>query len=178
MERKFADRPNWNRIKEKDFFVKKDTDIFDGFIAFLNLKRVEKPLWKDYNNHSLKIVDNDYWWIQFFPKNENYVVTTMINEEGSVVQWYIDICKSHGMNENGIPWFDDLYLDVVLLPSGYVQVLDEEEIDLAVRNGTISNQEYDLAYKTVFKITENVQVQMDTLLKWFQMINSELFQSK
>lgn len=37
-----------------------------------------------------------------------------------------------------MPYFDDLYLDVVLLPSGDMYLLDEDELEEAYANGNIS----------------------------------------
>lgn len=36
---------------------------------------------------------------------------------GEVVQWYIDIYYQNSI-ENNIPYIDELFLDIILLPSG------------------------------------------------------------
>lgn len=46
-------------------------------------------------------------------------MTTVFNEKGEVVQWYIDICNEIGITK-GIPWYEDLILDLVVLPTGEV----------------------------------------------------------
>ena len=64
---------------------------------------------------------------------------------GDVVQWYFDICLENGV-EDGVPWMDDLYLDVVVLPSGEIFQLDEDELEHAYKSGVLSKMEYDLAW--------------------------------
>lgn len=44
-------------------------------------------------------------------------MTTVINEKGEVVQWYFDITLANALTKEGVPYFDDLFLDVVVLPN-------------------------------------------------------------
>ena len=46
-----------------------------------------------------------------------------------------------------MPWFDDLYLDVVVAPHGPVELLDSEELESARRQGLVSHEDYDLAWR-------------------------------
>ncbi len=62
-----------------------------------------------------------------------------------LVQYYIDVAKEYKIDDRGLPYFDDLYLDVVLLSSGKVYVLDEEELEDAYKSGDVTKEEYELA---------------------------------
>ena len=57
---------------------------------------------------------------------------------------YIDICYEIGI-ENYIPWWDDLFLDIVALPTGEVIQQDEDELEEALESGSIYHKMYDLA---------------------------------
>jgi hypothetical protein len=72
----------------------------------------------------------------------------MFNERQEIIQWYIDTCKIQGVTDQGVPWFDDLYLDVVVLSNGEVFLLDEDELDDALRRSDITTEEYNLATLT------------------------------
>jgi uncharacterized protein len=89
-----------------------------------------------------------YMWLQQFPIEKNHSVTTMFDARGEIVQWYIDICFRNGI-ENDIPWMDDLFLDIVLLPSGEIIEKDADEIEDALTKGTIDKPLYDLAWNEV-----------------------------
>lgn len=65
----------------------------------------------------------------------------MFDSDGKIVQWYIDLCDNIG-TENGIPRMDDLFLDIVVLPSGELFQLDADELDEAYSSGTISHTTY------------------------------------
>lgn len=72
----------------------------------------------------------------------------MFNANGDKVQWYIDICLCNGI-ENDIPWMDDLFLDIVLLPSGEIIEKDADELEDALTAGIIDKPLYDLAWNEV-----------------------------
>jgi len=166
VKRKYADRANWRRILEKDFHVERvQSDHFNGFVTRFKIGRVSEPLWRKYNNKQICIADNGYTWTQFFPEHAHYIVTSMYDADGKIVQWYIDVCKTQGVTESGVPWFDDLYLDLVILPSGELILKDEEELNDALKYGQISRSEYDLAWKTANALMDEYRVgSLDTLL--------------
>lgn len=58
------------------------------------------------------------------------------------------ICLYNGI-ENDIPWMDDLFLEIVLLPSREIIVKDENELADALSNGIFDKQLYDLAWNEV-----------------------------
>ena len=56
--------------------------------------------------------------------------------------------------EDGIPYEDDLYLDVVIVPDGRIHVLDEDELKSAYDRKEVSKEEYEMAYRVANKIIE------------------------
>lgn len=70
----------------------------------------------------------------------------MFDPDGRVVQWYIDICARHGVDARGVPWYDDLYLDIVVSPAGGRWLLDADELEAAVGAGVITPSERALAH--------------------------------
>lgn len=72
-------------------------------------------------------------------------MTAVINEKGKIVQWYYDITLSNGLTEDGIPYFDDLYLDVIVLPNMKVYILDEEELLQELITNEITEGDFKLA---------------------------------
>ena len=45
-----------------------------------------------------------------------------------------------------MPYLEDLYLDIVLLPTGEIVLLDGDELIEALAKQVITQQEYDSAY--------------------------------
>ena len=147
VKRRHADRFEWTRVSKRRFALTHvESDAFTGYAALLELTEVEAPLMVECCGESLCIADAGHLWLQHFPQGEHHVVTTMFDETGRVVQWYIDICKGQGVDQRGVPYLDDLYLDVVVLPGGRVELLDEDELDDALRSGDITPFDHSLAH--------------------------------
>ena len=146
VRRKFADRADWRRVTGRRFSVSRhETAEFTGYLTLLCIDEVREPLYLEEGALRVCVADCGFSWLQHFPAGTNYTLTTMFDAQGGVVQWYIDICRSHGVDERGIPWFDDLYLDIVVTPGGRVQLLDAEELDEALHTGAISQEDYAFA---------------------------------
>ena len=140
MFRRYGDRSDWKRIIQREYtksYVEKKE--FTGHITLINMVKVTEPLWVQYGEKRICIVDDHYMWLQHFPIGKNYSVTTMFDANGEIVQWYIDICYEIGI-ENNVPWVDDLILDIVVLPTGEIIQLDDDELKEALESGSINQQ--------------------------------------
>jgi predicted RNA-binding protein associated with RNAse of E/G family len=157
VKRKRADRANWQRVKRCNYQEKwVETEAFTGYAVQLQLLDVEPPAWMHTGGRELCVADDGYVWRQYFPHGCNYAVTKMLDAQGKVVQWYIDICKQHGRDENGVLWYDDLYLDIVVFPDGEVHLLDQEELDEALEKGWITREEHMLSERTAARLLEEI----------------------
>lgn len=156
LKRKFGNRSEWKRVLERKYAqTYLDTNDFKGYITLLNTLRVTEPLSVRYGEKRVCIVDDGYMWLQHFPLEKNHSVTTMFNENGEIVQWYIDICHKNSI-ENNVPWMDDLFLDIILLPSGELIEKDSDELEEAFAKGVISRTLYDLAWNEFNHIKEQI----------------------
>jgi predicted RNA-binding protein associated with RNAse of E/G family len=158
MKRKYSDRANWRRITEKKYSsIHVDDPWFTGIVTLFQMIVVREPLWKSYNNRNICVADAGYKWMQHYPENAHYVVTSMFDANDRIVQWYIDISKTQGVTDRGIIWFDDLYLDLVILPTGEYFLLDEDELEDARRQGIITDKDYEMAWQEVKKLEQQVK---------------------
>lgn len=68
MKIKYADRPDWSRILEKEYkCVFTEGEHFRGHVAYLKLIKVTEPLHVTYgSDQHLCIVNNNYVWLQLF----------------------------------------------------------------------------------------------------------------
>uniref|UniRef100_UPI0039894577 DUF402 domain-containing protein n=1 Tax=Psychrobacillus psychrotolerans TaxID=126156 RepID=UPI0039894577 len=70
-------------------------------------------------------------------------------------QWYIDICNEIGI-ENNIPWWDDLFLDIIVFPTGEIIQQDADELEEALINGWVDQSMYNLAWHQANEITTSI----------------------
>ncbi|TFD99483.1 DUF402 domain-containing protein [Jeotgalibacillus salarius] len=165
LKRKYGKRPDWQRIiTRKSASSFEETDTFRGDVTLLHAVKVTAPAFFTYGEQEVCIIDDGYTWLQQFPADANHSVTTMFDEDGNVVQWYIDICLTNGKDEHG-PWMDDLFLDLILLPTGELIVKDAEELEEALAGNVIDQQLYDLAWKEAEKLKALIEKERFELIQ-------------
>lgn len=174
IKHKLANRPSWSRIIEKDYSCTYiDTPAFKGYVTKLTLLKVKKPLYVFMHRNKLKVADDGYVWYMLFPDNEHYSLTAMADNEGNFVQFYFDVVFKNELNEEGIPGFDDLFLDVVITKDDSI-LLDEEDLSAALREGLVDPDTADLAYFTAMKILNETDGHYDDLCQWISSCISHL----
>lgn len=144
LKMKFADAKNHRNMIDKEYSAIRVDDEFKGNIALLKINKTHKKWCVDEEERC--ILDDNFRWLEIYPDNKNYCITAMYNEKREIIEWYIDIARETGV-ENGIPYEDDLYLDVVILPDGRVNLLDEDELEEAYNRYEVSKEDYDMAYE-------------------------------
>lgn len=165
MERKFANHPGWARILQHQFFCScLDTPEFKGAVSLYCMDAVREPLIVELFHRPTCIVAAGFSWLTQFPANEPYAVTAQYDANAHLVAWYVDICLRTGVNPDGIPWMDDLYLDLVISPALEIEVKDVDELLAAREAGEISGAEFDLAWRTADRLIELIQENQFKLL--------------
>ncbi|MEK3886659.1 DUF402 domain-containing protein [Bacillus sp. FSL K6-3431] len=165
LKRKYGDRSEWKRVVKREYVQSfLDTKYFKGYISLLKVKKVTHPLFIQYDEKKVCIVNDGYSWLQHFPIEERYSLTTMFDSDGKIVQWYIDICYKNGL-ENGVPWMDDLFLDIIILPTGEVILQDADELEAALNDGNIDISLYEMAWHEANKIKKLIDREEFHLIK-------------
>lgn len=63
----------------------------------------------------LCLLDKSYFIIEVIPKFENYIMRVFFNKNKERLLYYFDITLGNGLDEEtNIPYYNDLYLDVVV----------------------------------------------------------------
>lgn len=143
----------WTCIKSKKLKGKQiNTDFFKGYIGVLEIEEVsEKQIWK-FNGEDITVCDNGLKWVSVLPENDFYCITAMMNAEDNILLWYIDMIATQGIAADGVPYFDDLYLDLVVYPDGTIIVDDMDELEDALSKKDITQEQFELALDTVDKL--------------------------
>lgn len=158
MKRRYGNRPDWRRVTERRYAqMKRQEPGFSGHVTMLELTKVREPLITLRGKTQVRVADNGYVWMQHFPAGGHHSLTTMRNEKHEVVQYYFDIVKTISVTRQGMPYCDDLYLDVVLLPDGQLFLLDEDELAEAMERKLIDQNDVDLAYREARMVLRSIE---------------------
>ena len=162
LKKRFVTVPqNMKNVKQGSVTIRNFTDsVFKGDIAFVQFKEMSEPfILPDIN---LCIADNNYKWLEFYDYRKKYCLTAMYNDKNEIIEWYFDISREIG-KKNGVPYEDDLYLDVVVQPDGNILLLDEDELKDAYDRLEITETEYINAKKVANDLINTLSGKMDDL---------------
>lgn len=150
MKIKYANNPNPRNILENRFkSIEVYDDYFDGYISLVDITKIRKSFCVPrYGGRKEKIFDNNYKWLLLHPKNKNYMITAMYDENLNLIEFYIDMIEKVGITEDKIPYMHDLFLDVVITYDMEVYVLDQKELYEALINKDITAKQYDVVNET------------------------------
>lgn len=154
-KKRFADAEKYeeNVVDRKDSIKSFSDNHFVGDVYLKKYIHIKK---KHLLDSGVCIQNDNYKWLQFYQYNKKACLTTIYDNNNNIVEWYFDIAKEIG-KENGIPYQDDMYLDVVLKPNGEVVLLDEDEFEEAFERKEFTKDEYDEAYKTAYELMDRLK---------------------
>jgi len=136
-------RSDWYRILERRYTVKPCTfQNMEGVVSLLEIQKVTNPLTVHYEDGDVLIADEGYSWLQLAFKDQFFWATVMYDDKGEFMQGYFDITGGNTFEDMENPKFQDMYLDLVLLKNGGIQVLDREELDEALEQKEITVEQY------------------------------------
>ena len=161
-------RSDWHRILEREYTVS-PCSFFDmeGVVSLLQIKKVTEPLLvPGENGEKVLIADEGYFWLQVAFKEQYFWATVMYDDKGSFMQGYFDITGGNSFEDMENPTFRDMYLDLVLLDGGRILVLDRDELDEALEQREITEDEYQQTVKEGEKLYRFLQENGDEFLQF------------
>lgn len=159
----------WKCIVSKDMYGKKVyTEFFKGYIGLIDIKEVsEKQKW-NINGEEITICDKGLKWLSILPQDDFYCITAMMNERNDILVWYIDMIAEQGFDIDGVPYFNDLYLDLVVYPDGKIVVDDMAELEEALFHKDITQEQFNLAINTSNKLRTGLLNNVNVFIEYTQ----------
>lgn len=95
------------------------------------------------------LIADGYYVVEITPLDCFYNVRVFLDDDANVIGYYFDISKENGITDN-IPYYDDLYLDVIYSPDkdNPIRIEDMDELLEAFYEGKITSDEYNFACET------------------------------
>lgn len=168
IKKRFLARDTWKRVTKREYTEKPfKTGNLSGTVGILKIHEVSEPFAAEVCGKMTILADAGITWIEILPENENWCLTAMYRQN-SMLQFYFDVTLE---NATGSPaYFFDLFLDVIVDPDGNTKLLDRDELDAALSEGVIDENQYKLSLKTAGKLLsafpENLE-KLDSFCKSF-----------
>lgn len=149
------DQDKWEFTAQRYRQRRFDEPDFRGVVAFLQIDGVSKPSLWPMAGKEIPVADTGMKWLEFLPDGEDFAVTAMMNAENAVNIVYIDAIAGSGLDKDGVAYFNDLYLDLIVYPNGVLWIDDWDELKAALQDGDITEELYALAWKTLHKLLDS-----------------------
>lgn len=167
MKRKVFDLRAWTRATRHSQTV---TRIPGFVIVDFTAHEVARVQDVAFGERTLRILGDGYRWVRVHPTGEGAAtentigdaLTAMLDASGQPAQLYVDIHAGEGVSDDGFPWHDDLYLDVIAdwQPGWRVSethIIDADDLEGAVRAGLVTPQMAEAAWAHARKVEEELR---------------------
>ena len=150
-------------LKEaQKYQIKFYLDEEDKYIVVKKLIKLSK---KFIIQNDVIAMDDGYYVIEIVPKNKNYALRLFLKDKKEIIEYYFDIIKESGIDkELKVPYFIDLYLDITIQKNGKVNILDEEELNDALKSKDITKKDYELVLKVKEQLLKEIEEQSNDLM--------------
>ena len=124
-----------------------DNELFKGWVALNYLTDGEERFWEYEKSGRVPICGKGMTWLTLIPDDRKRCIGAYIKPDRRVSVWYVDVIEETGIDEDGVVYYIDKYLDVILTPQGDMVVMDRDELDAAHLSGELSDSQYENALK-------------------------------
>lgn len=164
MKVKYIDKRHWRRLIDREYTeVKVNNNRFKGIIGLVTMKKVRDPLEVTVVGQNIIVADDNYKWLQILPEKKRYSITVMFDNKGNPLEYYFDI-NIKNITQKGNARTVDLCLDVLALPSGEYELVDEDDLMFALESEQITKKQFHEAYM----IAHQIMAELENDFKGFQ----------
>ena len=168
MRKKFIDKVYMREVIDKEWYLEKDESM-NCYIALKYIKEISKPLCAFCNGKKYVGLDNGYSILEYVPLDRSYNCRVFFDTINRPLCFYFDINNGSGI-EDGMPWYDDLYLDVTMeCPTitdigYYIRLDDETEFKTAKKEGLIDEVTYVKGYNVAIALMSELRNQSNDIV--------------
>lgn len=160
MKKKLISKTYLRDVYKFDLHILNDNNNY--YLSVKKILDIKEPF---FLHSGLCLLDKEYYVVEVIPKSENYIMRVFFNENKKRLLYYFDITLGNGLDEEtNIPYYNDLYLDVVV-KNDEIEILDEDELEEALTEKKITKYEYDLAYETKNNLVNSIKTQNNIYMK-------------
>ena len=147
-----------------------DNELIKGWVAINYLTDGEIRCWEFEKAGLVPVCGKDMIWLTMLPEHASRSISVFFLPDKHVSAWYIDVIEGVGVDEDGVVYFMDKYLDVLLTSEGDVRIDDRDELDAAYASGELDESQYKDALCEGERIIEELAGDISETEKWCRQI--------
>lgn len=157
MRKKLVSKTYMKEVTDYEMVIINNDDK-DYCLCIKKINKVNPPFVLHQFGRDVTHIDNGYYIVECTPKNEFYNARVYINNNKEIIDYYFDISNGNGI-EDKVPYYDDLYLDVLYYPNenNLIKYDDMNELEDALNEGKITKEEFDKAIETGEKLINEIK---------------------
>ena len=133
-----------------------DNELVKGWVSINYLTDGETMYWEYEKAGKVPVCGKDMLWLTIIPDDKQRCIGAYFFPNRRVSTWYVDVIDGVGMDDDGVVYYVDKYLDVLLTPQGDVNVVDRDELDAAYESGELTQKQYEDAILEGERIVEEM----------------------
>ena len=135
-------------LVRNNYFEELNDDRYVGYIGVTDIIETSEDIYVPREGREDEcIFASGMKRLRIFPTNTNYTINAVYDSNFNFIEFYIDIVNKVGLNEDNIPYMEDLFLDIVFTHKDEIIILDEDELDEALDENVISQEQYNMCLK-------------------------------
>ena len=152
MRKKYTDETYLKGVTQCQI-IKKELKEQNAYIVLKKIIKIDKPFVK-----GMTLINDGYYIMEYTPMDKLYNARAFIDKNLNTISYYFDISLGNGVDD-GRPYYDDLFLDIICSAetNNTVEILDEDELQEALEIGQIKKQDYDLAHSVCNELIDEIQ---------------------
>ena len=144
----------WNKsILNKTVYLSDDESQRYSLICINKVR--EKQIW-NFNGEKVIVADDGFYWLVVALKDENFVITMFMNQYSKPILWYIDMIDGQGIDLDGVYFYNDIFLDLIISTRGEIVEEDLDELVEAFKLGILTESQFNLAKSTAQELREKI----------------------
>ena len=156
MNKKYLSQTYLKDVREYEFkmIIKEDC-----FVGIKKINKIDTPF---YLKNGVCLINNNYYIIEILYPDRNYTIRIFLNNEKEEILYYYDIVNKIEIDEKlRIPYYEDLYLDIVVKDDN--KIVDEDEFENAFKDKSITINQYELAKNVMNNLVTEIKQRKDII---------------
>jgi predicted RNA-binding protein associated with RNAse of E/G family len=157
MRKKLVSKTYMREVSDYEMVIINNEDM-DYYLCIKKINKINPPFVLHEFDQDIVHIDNGYYIVEYTSKNKLYNARVYLDNNKNIIDYYFDISSENGL-EDKIPYYDDLYLDVLYYPNqnDLIEYDDMNELEEALKDKKITQEQFDNAISTAEQLVTEIK---------------------